>query len=677
MTTILICGGDSWANRGDAAILAGTLASLSECLPGVRLLVASDQPLRTAQQEDVTVVARRRPGAMLSALREADLMLWGGGQLLQNASSKPFLLAQLALVQTAHALGTPVMGFAQGAGPIDGGLSRLAARRVVDGSRCFTVRDTLSASALRSLGVVRTPIEVTADPALLITPASTERAASLVEAAGVCGPFVVFAPRQWGHYTGGWLPVGMARRGQGPEPSSWFAGILRDLAAAADHVIGNLRMDVLFMPMCPGGDQHDELVAAAVQARMRHAGRSHIFRSDCDSQDLAAVLGLAEALVAIRMHPIILASLSGVLGIAISYQGKGAAFQQRLGLDRYALPINQVTADDLIGRLDSLLAEKAALYETVATRVRALQQAARRNAEIAASLLSSLRRSKRPSASSVPFAGGAATGERIVGANLVFASGLGRGRTQDSPLPIRGLLLRQVDTSPKASATGAVRRPPGPARLGSYYRRLMLNSLGIRPGPGLVLDVGGHDGSVLSPEPAGARIVGLDPEPASGGGANQMVRGDGRTPPFRPGAFLTVYALDVLEHVEDDHILATALVDLLAPDGTLWVTVPHEGFRAVPPFVTGMLHRRWGHVRRGYSACQLMELFGQDVEMHIREWNEPAFRLVYLPARLMWRTFPAAAKLLLRVAARFDARWQRGQSGHLVARIVRRVTDGE
>lgn len=208
-------------------------------------------------------------------------------------------------------------------------------------------------------------------------------------------------------------------------------------------------------------------------------------------------------------------------------------------------------------------------------------------------------------------------------------------------------------------------------RLGSYYRRLVLQHLGVSDGPGMVLDVGSYDGSVLAGMPW-VRPVGLDRNPAPAAQcAIPMVRADGCYPPFRPGSFGAVFALDVLEHEKDDRRLAAALVDLLAPGGTLWVSVPHRDYQAVPGALTGLLHRHWGHLRPGYSAAELVSLFAVGVSADVMEWNEPAFRHLYLPARALWRPFPLVARLLLRGAADLDARRRHGRSGHLFARVIR------
>src|SRR6266849_5268233 len=112
MKRILIWGGDSWANQGDSAVLSATIAALKEAVPEAELLVASPRPEETARAHSVHSM-KRTPVRMLKALAGCDLLIWGGGQLLQNASSKPFLFLQLCLLMTAKLMHKKVMCYAQ------------------------------------------------------------------------------------------------------------------------------------------------------------------------------------------------------------------------------------------------------------------------------------------------------------------------------------------------------------------------------------------------------------------------------------------------------------------------------------------------------------------------------------------------------------------------------------
>lgn len=200
-------------------------------------------------------------------------------------------------------------------------------------------------------------------------------------------------------------------------------------------------------------------------------------------------------------------------------------------------------------------------------------------------------------------------------------------------------------------------------RLGSYYRAIVAPCLGIGPVGPRVLDVGAADAQLLRRFP-GVQRVALDPQVWDTSPVSR-VRGDGAHAPFRAGAFDTVIALDVLEHVQDDLALAQELVRLVRPGGALWVSVPSRSFRAAPAMATAFLHRRWGHLRPGYTPDELRALFPGAAEVTLHEWNEPAYRLAYFPLKLLSLAAPPLARLALRLVARLDSRRRAGQQGHL------------
>ncbi len=210
-----------------------------------------------------------------------------------------------------------------------------------------------------------------------------------------------------------------------------------------------------------------------------------------------------------------------------------------------------------------------------------------------------------------------------------------------------------------------------PQRLGTIYRDEMLHVLGRRAGAGRVLDVGCHDGFFLSTLSAPVRVgVDLDPPPGRAGVA--LVRADARALPFAEGAFDHIYALDVIEHVEDDRAFACSLARVLAPGGRLFLTTPSRFIRLNPAFLTVPISRRWGHhLRLGYTAAELTELFGPYLHVHTQTWNAPAFRFWYLALRALFAAAPRLAEPLVRWAARADARRPAGQQGYQILEAER------
>src|SRR5207302_4347621 len=135
--------------------------------PQVRIAALSADPKRTASDYGIRGYHRTRPREVVTALRESDLLLSGGGSLLQDRTSLRSLLYYLGVIRLAIGMRRRFMVFAQGIGP----LLRPAARRLTSSllarACAISVRDAASQSLLQSLpGAKRLPaIEVTADPA--------------------------------------------------------------------------------------------------------------------------------------------------------------------------------------------------------------------------------------------------------------------------------------------------------------------------------------------------------------------------------------------------------------------------------------------------------------------------------------------------------------------------------
>lgn len=200
-------------------------------------------------------------------------------------------------------------------------------------------------------------------------------------------------------------------------------------------------------------------------------------------------------------------------------------------------------------------------------------------------------------------------------------------------------------------------------RLGTLYRDEMLKLLNKRINKGRVLDVGCHDGFWLSTINAPFR-VGVDLDPLHGVPSLSIVCADGRKLPFERQSFDQVYALDVIEHIQDDRAFADALSQIIKPGGNLFLSTPSIQIKLFPSFLTHWISLKWGHdLRLGYEPDKLIEYFKDDLIVKVRSWNAPAYRFLYLPLRFISSFAPKIAANLVRRIARWDFRHQEGNNG--------------
>ncbi|NER20804.1 MAG: polysaccharide pyruvyl transferase CsaB [Symploca sp. SIO1B1] len=144
-TRAVLCGYYGKGNGGDEALLA----SLLQMLPAsVTPVVLSGNPSLTHQQYGVESCDRFSTFQVLRAMRQSDAFIWGGGSLIQDATSARSHLYYAGLMGLAQQLGLKTIAWAQGIGPLKRQLTRWVAQRSFAGCQSVSVRDNGSAKLL-------------------------------------------------------------------------------------------------------------------------------------------------------------------------------------------------------------------------------------------------------------------------------------------------------------------------------------------------------------------------------------------------------------------------------------------------------------------------------------------------------------------------------------------------
>jgi SAM-dependent methyltransferase len=209
-------------------------------------------------------------------------------------------------------------------------------------------------------------------------------------------------------------------------------------------------------------------------------------------------------------------------------------------------------------------------------------------------------------------------------------------------------------------------------RLGTVYRTKLFGRLGVRPAGTRVLDVGTHDSYWLSKQVGDVR-VGIDLDIRHNVDV-MAVRGDGLRLPFADATFDSVFAFDVIEHVDDAEALVRELVRVAAPGGEITMSTPNADLRIFPAILTSWAHRRWGHYdKTGYSPDEMIRLFKSSGVAHVeatplRTWT---FLTFYLPLSVGSRLSRRLNDALCGLAAAIDSHFKTGQRGYVLTRARR------
>ncbi len=320
MNRIVISGYYGFANAGDEAMLAAIVKALRSKENAVELTVFSGNPQVTAAKYSVSSIHRFNPLEIFCALRSCDLLISGGGSLLQDVTSKRSLLYYLSILAIGQLLGKKVMLYAQGIGPIHSSLMRRLTKFVCSHVNLITVRDKDSLYELRRIGIPAEKVQLTADAVMTLPQESAEAGQRLLEKFGVPQDkmLIALSVRKW------------------QEDDRY----LLELAKAADILSRDYQAHIVLLPL-----QYPIDVAPCqrLQHFMVHKECSTVLTADCDTEQFLSLMGNFQLLIGMRLHALIFAAVMERPFVAVSYDPK---------VDGFVKDIHGVTA----GKVETLQA---------------------------------------------------------------------------------------------------------------------------------------------------------------------------------------------------------------------------------------------------------------------------------------------------------------------------------
>lgn len=149
--SVVISGYYGFDNFGDEAIL-GVLVDKLEKMSLV-INVFSHNPSKTSSMYKVNAIPSFKFTKVFSEIKNCDVLISGGGSLLQDVTSLKSLLYYLWVINTALFFKKKVIIFAQGIGPISSKIGAFLTKRTLKKCDLVTVRDEKSLFLLRGWGV--------------------------------------------------------------------------------------------------------------------------------------------------------------------------------------------------------------------------------------------------------------------------------------------------------------------------------------------------------------------------------------------------------------------------------------------------------------------------------------------------------------------------------------------
>ncbi len=163
---IVISGAYGCGNRGDELMLEAMLRGIRRDAPESAVTVLSHSPEETERRFDVDSVQYLDFPRIARSLRRADTLLLGGGNLLQDDTSRRSLAYYLALLRMGHRLGCRCILPSAGLGPLSESGWRKTAQVLNECAARIVFRERASLEAAKAHGVTKPVLEPGRDAAL-------------------------------------------------------------------------------------------------------------------------------------------------------------------------------------------------------------------------------------------------------------------------------------------------------------------------------------------------------------------------------------------------------------------------------------------------------------------------------------------------------------------------------
>jgi len=303
MYNILISGYYGFNNIGDESILRTVIDNLREKLPDVSITVLSQSPAQTSEKYGVKAARRMNLWDIFRSVRHCDLLLSGGGSLLQDATSGRSILYYLFILRLAQLLGKQTFIYSQGIGPISSPRNQRLTAAVLRRADGIVVRDTGSRDLLLKIGVPEELVHVTADPVIRVKKPDTAKGLEILAREG--------CPKVPGRLTVGW-----AVKARKPDRA-----FLEEVGRCILWLREEYGADSVLIPFF-----HDEDVGVCQAVAEHLDGQAGCLRQKYLSEETLSIIGSMDVMVGVRLHSLIYAAVMGVPMIGVSYDPKVDSF---------------------------------------------------------------------------------------------------------------------------------------------------------------------------------------------------------------------------------------------------------------------------------------------------------------------------------------------------------------
>ena len=372
MKTINVLGNNSGRNAGDAAILGGLLADITDLYDKVSFTVPTinSQFVRKAFADYPVTPIPLMPWNMSlkilgvptwTSVMRSDLVLVTDAILFDRKLYNTlfnYLWTLSMVLPRAKSKGIPVVLYNTSLGPIRTNAGRNALKRILDSADLLILRDRESQELLQDQNLKHDRIVEGADCALNAVPANDKTFEQICAAEGLFQsdrPVIGF---NINNYVDAFVR----------EDGSTFGreNLIELYAQTVDRVIRDLDVDVIFVET-----QHMDMgIANSVLAKIQNMDRVRLISNKKYSfGEICAVLKRMATFVGMRTHSLILSSTMGVPPVGIITYPKNRGYMRTIEMEDNLVAFRDLSLDSFYHKIRTVFEHRDQVKEKLAPAI--------------------------------------------------------------------------------------------------------------------------------------------------------------------------------------------------------------------------------------------------------------------------------------------------------------------
>jgi len=310
MKNVLISGYYGFNNTGDEAMIETMSSMLAK--RDCALIVLSSNPDKTKELYNVQAYNRYKLSEVIKAIRQADIVVSGGGTLFQDITSKKSIWYYLGIVKLAQLFRKKVCVAYQGIGPIDTKLYRKMTKRTLNKKsvKMVGMRDNQAIEYAKNLRIKENKIFFSSDMIFMMQPPAKERCEKIlrdnVHNLQEGQKLIGFSIREW------------------KDKDRTDA-----LAEVADRLVEKYNARIVFFPFHKPKDAE---ISKIIMHKMKREDMTVILPNRYLPSEVLGTMGMMDVNIGVRLHSLVFSAIMNVPTIGISYDPKIDGFLDMLNL---------------------------------------------------------------------------------------------------------------------------------------------------------------------------------------------------------------------------------------------------------------------------------------------------------------------------------------------------------